>query len=1244
MSDTNQQSSPAQALSESPVFHAPRANLQALLDQLSDSEDELSRPAYRRVVSKPIVASSAEQESGSSDDEVVLGGRLAARLAGDAPQHAQMDVETAAKSSEKAEERSTKASLNPTRKLLRKRKRTAKDDASSTASSPKRSSLGLDERSSGSRTPEDAESSAIDQLASSSPQSSSQPKSKKPKFFALVEKIRRERLAREAEDQAKQDAREAKQQAIDIEVERIVQAATKSRGQRGSSPADDSEEDSDASEGAAARKLTRDARPTRKASKKALEEMHRETQRMNRNMQLAHQAKTKKKFTKEDFFAKFNKTELVLPIAVESRKQRSSSPVTTDIDNGNIHSTPPTSPLSGIETATKMTNVSVIHDETVDPAADNSDEDFLNLIRNRKEEVQVAPPVKVAPISNIQLQLSKRALLKLPQEDDSDSDVEIVFDKGSRRKYSAFENIPKKKAQENSAHLALRSLAQVKREKDKKSTMTSVGMYNNLRKGAIEQALAERKAKIEKLRAAGVVIQTEEQREQAEEELEDLVEKARQEDEEIRKREKEMAKKQGTYVKDVDEESDEEDSDFVEEHQSGSEDEQEASADEDEDAEVKNALFDEATEESEVEGDSEAEAEPEVINTSIPTRSSRISRVVIDDDDEEEEDDEPALPLSTVQVPQSPSLPSTRKTPQSIMRSVRKVIPGLPHSDDLPIGLTQAFAATMADSQTQATQEDSLQMLEDLPSPNVEMAPRLNRYESLDLITESVVGTQTQPFDLELGLSQSQVPKSPSTQADFIPTQDQGYKYSPFIGNKYAESPLPHSTEETVILQESPIVRRRRQQVHHDSDGDDEEEPVESAFKIMKKAAKRKLIDEFKKKDSAARNAFDEDAEESDDEYAGLGGASDDDEGEENEDDRQMIDEDTQVGKGDAATLAKLHADRERAQDEQAVNKLYKDITTGGLRRKRGVANDLDLSDEEDAAARRREAKRREYNKMRRELFKDEAVNKIADDEKKQAFLKSIEDQEEDEDDFDRPETRPEEDSQSQTEPQEIQPQPQNQNEVRQPLRETNLPRRVTSRKPTNLAEIRESLSFLIEDTESQALDLGISDPEEELESYVNLDRHLEVSDDENNGMADFIVDDAPPLKRAPFNERRTQPVIDRMSLLQQKSSSASGKMAFVPRISSMSSMRKNTLIKLATNTSMSSTGVVTAAERGKASQDRVVVRKASDTAKNSINWQGRKNLAAEKMSERAGVKKKKVVKKGGFLQGLFAGGRQGFD
>ena len=66
----------------------------------------------------------------------------------------------------------------------------------------------------------------------------------------------------------------------------------------------DQESDSDP-DGENGRRLTQQTRPTRKAGKKALEEMARDQQRISRNMQLAHQAKTKKKYGTKDLFAKF---------------------------------------------------------------------------------------------------------------------------------------------------------------------------------------------------------------------------------------------------------------------------------------------------------------------------------------------------------------------------------------------------------------------------------------------------------------------------------------------------------------------------------------------------------------------------------------------------------------------------------------------------------------------------------------------------------------------------------------------------------------------------------------------------------------------------------------------------------------------------------------------------------------------------------------------------------------------------
>ena len=75
------------------------------------------------------------------------------------------------------------------------------------------------------------------------------------------------------------------------------------------------------------------------------------------------------------------------------------------------------------------------------------------------------------------------------------------------------------------------------------------------------------------------------------------------------------------------------------------------------------------------------------------------------------------------------------------------------------------------------------------------------------------------------------------------------------------------------------------------------------------------------------------------------------------------------------------------------------------LRRKRGA--EFDLSDSEDDAEARQRRKRREFAKMRKALLENENVGKIAEDPKKLAFLRAIEDREEDDDEeldfLDRP-------------------------------------------------------------------------------------------------------------------------------------------------------------------------------------------------------------------------------------------------
>lgn len=97
-----------------------------------------------------------------------------------------------------------------------------------------------------------------------------------------------------------------------------------------------------------------------------------------------------------------------------------------------------------------------------------------------------------------------------------------------------------------------------------------------------------------------------------------------------------------------------------------------------------------------------------------------------------------------------------------------------------------------------------------------------------------------------------------------------------------------------------------------------------------------------------------------------------------------------------------LCRDRERAADAAQVDKLFRDITTGMLRKRRrgGDGHDFDLSDSDDGGEARRRMKRRQFAKMQKALFTDERIGKIAENPRNAAFLKSIEDMNEDEWDF----------------------------------------------------------------------------------------------------------------------------------------------------------------------------------------------------------------------------------------------------
>jgi mediator of replication checkpoint protein 1 len=797
--------------------------------------------------------------------------------------------------------------------------------------------------------------------------------------------------------------------------------------------------------------LTQQSRPTRKAGKKALEEMNRETQRIARNQYLAHHAKVKRKYTTKDFLKRFNfgqnrEEKVTLATHTDDEYMMTSAALaSSDIETNQAKDTPPTSPPShshGSVGDFKTTPaVEPLADMSPCPGAENDELPTLGeLIANPSQHVEQIEngkgrAVESAPLTTAANQ-AKKAIVAgkfkvippqpiLSTRADSDDDLEIV---PAKPKVSAlFDNLDGKNVRGSNKFHALRHLANLTSPGKKSGpNKNHAELTLDLREKARLQALKNKEERLNELRAKGVHIRTQEEREQDQLAIVNALENARQDDRALAKKEKDAAKKNGeTGEADALESSDDEE--WVEEVEqeldvelSGSEDEEELSDDDadadDEDEEeagndanpfLNNEAEDESAEEDEQMTDAQlpkslVEEDDEDFEEALPSKvqkSLRLPRkrnVVLDDDDEDEDS-----PHADGQSEQLAQLESPGDKAMAAF--------GFQAPKETEFSLTQVFAGTMAASGTQGemqmidTQQDSLAFLRELP---LGTAPDFStpRLDNTRLIQDSQVnGFQESMRSLasqQINLGLSQFPShfadnSPSKMSDFPePTQDVGFVVSRApIGKQDA----PPSTVDTIIMgmDESPIVKKKgrlmrgkkevavlsEDEAEADSSRETEDEqgfdPSKDAFDILFKGAKKSAApaSAFDKKKSEAKGLVAEQAEESEDEYAGLGGASDDESvGEVDEEIKQMIDEGhVEV---DERKLAAFFADKERQDDEKRINKLYKDVTTGMLRRKRGADLD-DLDDPDDEAAERRRRKQEEFARMRKALREDEKIGKL---------------------------------------------------------------------------------------------------------------------------------------------------------------------------------------------------------------------------------------------------------------------------
>ena len=680
--------------------------------------------------------------------------------------------------------------------------------------------------------------------------------SKNARFKALVEKKRKERLEKEAEEERKR-------------VEHAQRVSERVPTESGA----DEDDVSDISDDDGGRKLTQDiSRPSRKASKKALEEINRETQRLSRSLQLAHEVKTKKRISKDILFKRFNfRAEEV--ITVPQNKPLSSSRATTpasvhqtdaELDNDG---TPPSSPPSASKTAPKLSTttdsasesaVSIPEDKNGDlPSLENALSRSKEAEKARVNATDIATPAPQTKQQAVKKPL-RQVRVKLPPVQahsvmmNSDDELEITETKKDKLD-AVFSRIPESKAQESTGMKVLRNLAHISspskeqtRGRNTKPSMTLGELHVSLQQRAKTQAKLERERRLEFLRSKGIVVQSAEEREREREQVEDIVARARQEVEEIMMREREEAKKNRKNKEqngeadplawdDSDDDSfvDNEDEEIGEVGLSGSEDDDEDEGDDEDEAgansddDVGNPMFiDEAKEgQSEEEDTTEpasddfSDEDIEAIKGSATPLSRRSTKRVQVISDDEEEGDIKATPKAKSTLLMSPAVPGSGspKPPTSVLRSATKnFIPGLPIAAAAPagLGLTQMFAGTMDNSQAESISGSAQAFMPSLDQfPDSQFSATASQSQDNNMIADSQLskaavsqGHETQTQGLQLHYSQSQahgfdsLMQTDATQmSDFLePTQDGGFQdYTP-LKQRFVDP--PQSTIGTVLL------------------------------------------------------------------------------------------------------------------------------------------------------------------------------------------------------------------------------------------------------------------------------------------------------------------------------------------------------------------------------------------------------------------------------------------------------------
>lgn len=609
-------------------------------------------------------------------------------------------------------------------------------------------------------------------------------------------------------------------------------------------------------------RLTQETRPTRRAGKKAMAEMQRETQRLSRNTLHQYNEKTKKRFSTKDLFQRFNfkpstpADPMVLTsttsVAAQSKGESQRPESETNLGSSDVDTalaegveTPPTSPTSTDDTmrpsnkAPAEATASALTDNVVDDELPSIEDMFTQ--RTARSDKGKGRALIDEQVGNEAGRVIRSFRIKVPHASGPGQHISLDSDEerspAPKNRLAVFDRIAPKQIQQPGSLRAqhplehgpspVRSSA---RKVNPNKAASIAGLQSRLRFKAHQQALEAKQEHIATLRARGIYVESAEEKQEREEFVADALHKARQEAQMIADQEREERKQNGGHD-DIDMLSSEEDEDYEDHTQSEGEG-------------VGGEVSDDLEQEPlELSGSSEEEdPDHEVEDNDQPDHAQHLAE---DNTVGEDQSKAPAEAADHTRLESSadeddqhivPRRPANRRRNVLVVYEADAASSSAESSHDealhafgfkktvkSPVTMTQMFAGTMADldSQSQVTPftgcntkpaEDSLSFLRDLPPtdlPDFNAAmPDSQADESQDYTALQTYGTFLSPA-VALGATQSQqrsILDTPSRSSELPdPTQDEGFLMS------QSRPAIPHSTTETVVLglQESPVMRRK---------------------------------------------------------------------------------------------------------------------------------------------------------------------------------------------------------------------------------------------------------------------------------------------------------------------------------------------------------------------------------------------------------------------------------------------------